>query len=109
MSVLLVLGVKVPCLMPIRVKPRPCKFFGNTGEQAFQTVDDCLAVPSIWLKILKADIPVLPKKNTWPRLVLLFMFYYYQKPDLIPSGFLLGPGKINVTAFDYDTITVVAS
>ena len=44
------------------LKPRPCKFFGSTGEQAFQTFDDCLHVRSDWLKILKADVPVLPKK-----------------------------------------------
>lgn len=64
----------------VTYKPRPCKFFGSIGEQAFQMFFACLAVRSDWLKILKAGAPVLPKV-TWSRLELLFMFYYYQKPD----------------------------
>ena len=44
-------------------KPRPCKFFWITGEQAFHMFDVCLAVHSDWLKILRAGAPVLPKNE----------------------------------------------
>ena len=91
-------------------------FFGSIGEQAFQTFFVCLAVRFDCLKILKAGAPILPKKSYGLGLSFhLCSINYYQEPDLGNDGsildlqgFLLYPDKINVTAFDHDTITVVA-